>query len=648
MASRKIVPELLDYSQWPTIDAHLLAEPEALRFSRLSGAIKAACDGVKSGEIERRFGVSRSLLHYHLAQCTSDDADGRLRGWRALTGTSKRNAYVRSAELKPGPEGQGLAGAFGAILREYPTVKKWLNARLKPDDGTKFQAAGLDLALIHQDFLTKLRKAGRRADEYPFTTKRHGYESLCAYVRNRIAEGDDDAARLKFGDQATARAGRNSGKTSFFRPIVAFERAAYDEYRCPEIETLPVVVDIGEEIELPLSRSWFCLMVDFKTAAVLGWTYSVAGRFRALDLLQAFEHAIHPPPRVKHPVFDELLKPFPGEGLPAAVIPAASGRRICSLAVDNHLTHLANSVVIDLRRRSGVSISFGKVHSWIQRSVVEGIFAEFQRVLTRLASTTGSGPSDSRVRDPVEKAVRYKIRAADVHALFDRLVARHNDRRKRALMSATPNEAIAAEWADSARLQIVPKYPRSFVDNPCIAIEMEWPHVRGSRKDHRTPYIQLDEVEYTNDLLRQSWGMLGEQLCVHIRGDFRTVRAFRADGTEFGVLHVSGVWAISAHTREVRKEINKLYREAVFKDRSDDPVAAYQRHLAGVAVQKVHGKRRPKITREASKLARSLSVPGSVSDSPDFRYECKAPKAPTSPQAKPRGRRAFFTQSSQK
>ena len=95
----------------------------------------------------------------------------------------------------------------------------------------------------------------------------------------------------------------------------------------------------------------------------------------------------------------------------------------------------------------------------------------------------------------------------------------------------------------------------------------------------------------------------------------------------------------------MRKEINKLYREEIFKDRSVDPVAMYQRHLAGIAIQKVRGKRRPKITREASKLARSLSVPGSASDPPDFRYECKTPKAPTQPPVKSRGRRAFFTQS---
>ncbi|MDO9196930.1 hypothetical protein [Rhodoferax sp.] len=232
--------------------------------------------------------------------------------------------------------------------------------------------------------------------------------------------------------------------------------------------------------------------------------------------------------------------------------------------------------------------------------------------------------------------------------MLDQLVARHNSRRRRALMMVTPNEAIAADWAENVRLQIVPQYPKAFVENPCIAIEQEWPTVRGSRKNNRYPYVQLDEVEYTNDLLKQSWSLIGKKLSVHIRGDFRTVRAFRPEGTEFGVLYVNGIWAISPHTRETRKEINKLYREGVFRDRSVDPVALYQQYLAGIALQKSQGKRHPKITREAGKLARSLSVQGSPNEPPDYSYTYQAPRPPTPATVKPRGRRAYFAPAAQR
>lgn len=642
MPNRKLAPELLDHSKWPSVDVRLLSEADAIRFSRLEAAVKAACNGVKSGEIERQFGIKRSLLHYYLVKCTSDHCDGRINGFRALVAESGRDSYVRSAELQSGADGTGLAGAFDFLLHHYPEVKVWLDRRLKPDDGTKIQGAGLALSAIHQEFLTKLRKAGRHPDQYPFTTSRHGYEALCAYVRKRINDGDNDAARSKFGDQAIEGIGRNSGKTAMFRPLISYERTAYDEYQFPDISTITIEI-ADEEIEVPLKRGYFCPIVDFKTTAILGYSWSIANRFRALDLLQAFEYAIHPPPRTEHEAFVDL-EPLSDEGFPAAVIPAANGRRVCCLCVDNHLTHLANAVVKDLRQRTGVAISYGKVHSWIERNVVEGIFAEFQSRLKRLASTTGSGPNDPAVRGSVEKAVRYKIRAADVKALLDKLVARHNARRIRALMMVTPNEAIAADWAESARLKIVPGYPTSFVSNPSIAIEVEWPTVRGMRAKSRTPYIQLDEVQYTNDILKQSWSLVGQKLMVQIRGDYRTVRAFRSDGAEFGILHVSGVWALSPHTRETRKEINRLYRDGVFADRSDDPVAHYQRYLAGIALKKTHGKKYPKITREAGKLARTMEVPGGANDPAEFRYVYQALPSPEPSTVKPRGRRAFFSQ----
>jgi hypothetical protein len=101
MANRKIDPELLDCTTWVTVDEKLLSEPNAVRFARISAAVRAACDGVKSAEIKRRFGVSRSMLHYYLARCTTEDSDGRLKGWRGLVPETHRKSYVRRASIQP-------------------------------------------------------------------------------------------------------------------------------------------------------------------------------------------------------------------------------------------------------------------------------------------------------------------------------------------------------------------------------------------------------------------------------------------------------------------------------------------------------------------------------------------------------------------
>jgi putative transposase len=243
MPNRKIAPELLDYAKWPSVEVRRLTEDDAIRYQRLEMAIRAACDGIKSGEIEHKFGVKRNLLHYYLKKCISSHSDGRIKGFRALIVESQRSKYHRIAELNQGSDGSGLAGAFNLVLNDYPEVKAWLDQRLSPDKGTKIQAAGFTLSRIHQDFLTQLRKAGHKADEYPFTTKRHGYEALCAYVKSRIAAGDNDAARSKFGDQAVEGRGRNSAIPGLFRPVVAYERTAYDEYQFPDISTITIESD---------------------------------------------------------------------------------------------------------------------------------------------------------------------------------------------------------------------------------------------------------------------------------------------------------------------------------------------------------------------------------------------------------------------
>lgn len=270
MSSRKIPPELLNYDAWPTVDEQALSGRVRVRYVRLRNAVCAACDGIKSGDIKKRFGVKPSLLAYHLQRCTSTHPDGRIRGFRALVPSNKREGFVRNAEAKPSSKYGGLAGAFGLLLRESSKATKWLHRRLKPDDGTKFQAAGLNIAEIHREFLVRLRAEGRRPDQYPFNVPGQGYRALCIYVARRIAEGDDEAARARYGDQAVQALGRNSNKDSLLAPYASFERAAYDEWQLPNIATV-VIVEDGQEFDIPLKTLPYVIPSKRRFATESGW-----------------------------------------------------------------------------------------------------------------------------------------------------------------------------------------------------------------------------------------------------------------------------------------------------------------------------------------------------------------------------------------
>lgn len=609
MHTRKYSPELLDTSKWPTVDTSLLSESDRIRYMKLEGAVKAWCNEEKPSSINKRFGVSRSLLFYYLQRCTANHSDGRLMGFRALIPNSERKQYISVAEERNITEmGAGYAGAFHQLLAKHPSCSNWLEKQLDPQKSS-INPGGLNLTSLHSGFLTQLKKAGVSVQEYPFTTVRNGYSALCAYVRKRIAEGDDRWALMKYGENSQIYPKKNSGKISLFRPLYPFERVAYDEYQLPDIATVSIVTDDEEEAEVPISRAYFCPLVDFASESVLGYSFAIGRSFSSKNIGKAFECAINPPLVQEHPAFSNFAK-LDGEGFPTSVIPGVKGRRFGTLCLDNHLSHLSNSVVIDLRNRVGVTITYGAVRSWIERNVVERIFSELQLELSRLPSTTGSGIGDIKVSNPVGQAVKHKIRVKDLLALVHKLVARHNAITRPGLYGLSPNVCIAKSWGATSRLQIVPLYSDDFIQSPQISVEKELVTVRGDRSKGRVPYVQLDEVEYTNDYLRQNWSMIGKKLIVHIVEDFRSVVAYRPEGTEFGRLSVSGGWAVRSHTRETRKQINRLRKDGKMDYRSGDPVGSYIEYLAEIALKTTKNKKTPKITREANALARVLAETG--------------------------------------
>ncbi|MBU1350553.1 MAG: hypothetical protein KKB95_01525 [Gammaproteobacteria bacterium] len=641
MGNRKCGPELLDTSYWPSVSIELLSQDELVRFNRCKNAVQAACDGIKSGEIAKRFDVSSSLLSYYIKRCTRTASDGRLVGFRALVKGSERLEYTRTAEsTNHGYRGAGLAGAFRQLLFRYEKSAAWLALKLEPSDERKIQPGSLNISGLHQKFLDQLKIEGCTDAEYPFIAKRCGYEAFAAHLNKSINEGNAALAVMKYGKSAAQAPGRNTGKIALLRPMFPFERVAYDEYNLPNISIIEITTDDGSFC-IPISRGWFCPIVDFDSYAILGYSLSIAENFNSANLTQAFEKSINPPPYVGHEFFDDLPR-LSGQGLPSEIAPGVKGRRISILCLDNHLSHFSNSILIGLRKKTGVAITYGKVRSWVERNVVERIFSILQRRLVKLASTTGSGSSDFRVNDPVGNAVKFKINLSQLTALIANIVRRYNATRLSAIFGSTPNEKVAREWSDRARLQIVPKYQEEFVSDSKISIESRWVTVRGDRAVHRTPYIQLDNVPYTNDILRQSWSLIGKKLLVEIGNDYRTVLAFREDGTEFGKLSVSGAWALHPHTREVRREIFQLIRAGAFDARSSDPVLHYQDKLAREALKSNKSGRKPKLTSEANKLARAIQADSGENKS-DLNYKVTSGVLVNEKPLKSNNRRSFFS-----
>ena len=609
MGTTKFSPEERDYSKWPRVNAHMLSAEKKARYLNLESALEDTCNGVKSKLVCEKHQLARSSISYYMERAINTHDDGRPWGFRALVKGCRQEEYIRIAptDVREESDGYGLAGAFEMMLRKYPKAKALIKAAM-PKHPTTFKEAGLNLIALHQDLLDCLRAEGAQPNEYPFNTENAGYAALTKYVKKLILNGDEGAASARYGSEWADGLMAGTGKKALFRAIAPYEFTCYDEQKMPFIGTIVVEVD-GREIDVPISRGFFCPLVDRRSTAILGYSIALSLRIRALDLLQAYESSVAP--WVPKKLTFKVKKGYqPGAGLPSSVVPEARGMRIGVIDVDNHLTHLANAIVGHLRRRTGAIIRFGAVRRWISRSVVESIFAELQkRGFIRLPSTTGSGPDDTAVSDPVGKAVKFRIRLHELLQLIDVIVANHNVRARKSLMSKHPNECIASELAEGRRLTVVPKFSEAFLQDPQVAVEIVPATIAGSQKHGRRPYIQLDEGRYTNDILSQSWGLIGTNVEVHIKGDYRSVRVFLPNGQEFGTVGVIGAWSYSFHTRETRKEILRLSRSGVLPHRSEDPVSDYTHHLATQAA--IAGKaKQKKISREGSKLANNLHAEG--------------------------------------
>lgn len=636
MTNTKHTPEDLNYSRWPGVDESLIDPKKIDRYRHMKAAIMEWCDGFKLSEICKKYEISRSGLSYLLSRCTRIHSDGFPWGFRALIKDCRQAAYTRKKDstVLAHSDGYGLAEAFEELVLRYPAILKII----------KKEVSRFKVGINVKDLLLKITKYLRdeeklTAKEYPFNTKSCGYVSLCTFINKLIANGDCDLAEARFGKECRDGLQRYSGEVPILRPLAPLEIACYDEQMLPFIATLVIEID-GKEIDVPMRRGYLCVLMDQRTVDILGYSIAIAQRFRALDLLNAYETFVTPwKPRV---LSVPNMKYAPGSGLPSGVVPEAQGRRISIISVDNHLSHLANSIVSHLRIRTGAIIRYGKVKHWISRYAVEGIFSELQKMgFSRIPSTTGSGINDPAVNDPVGKSVKHRVRMEQMIELIDVLIANHNALPRMTQMTKTPNEALAMELGETRRISVVPKFPASFINDPQLAVEILPVTVRGSQQKGVPPYVQLDKCRYTNDLLKQHWSMIGKRLVVHIKGDYRKIRAFKEDGAEYGVLGATGHWSNEFHTRETRKEIIRLQKEKILKLDDFCPVTSYSDHLGKQAIRNSH-KKINKITNEAGELANSLA------DRPEpvYRHRLDEKTKEYELEIKSRNRRSFFNSNS--
>ncbi|MCU4119934.1 hypothetical protein [Variovorax sp. N23] len=605
--TRKNIPaEVRDYRKWPTVAEETLDECDRSRFRRLRAALMAYIDGAKVLSVEQEHNVCRAELVRQLNRALSMHDDGQLVGWRALNQNFRTVPYERRASISPRGDGlaTGYAGALSLFFRMHPKIKNAVDAKILQTSGEgKLHESSVTANSVHTVFLKLCAAEGITVAEWPFNQKTKARYSIRKYVAAMKGKHFARTAHIQGGRGAGYRAKLGNG----IRPSIEFDQLPYqtvaqDGHTLDLIGSVRVPHPSGFTV-IPISRIRIQVIVEFAYRACLGYSVSIGSDGTADDALAANQHALSvwKPATCEQPMIN-----YPeGAGLPSGVIPELAGAGWSIHMLDSATINTSFAMLERLRSRVGCAVNVGPVGDWTRRALIEAVFSVLEKKgFQRLPNTTGSHPKDPRRKDPMGKAKLIECDWAEILYLIDVSLATYNATNIESLGWRSPLQGLK-DCIYGARSDFVPRrLPAPLPGQRDLHVVTEFRAVRGNIKQGRRPYIEVDRVHYTSDLLANAAWLIGKTLTVHINvRDMRTVLVFLPDGNELGSLVAARGWDRIPHQRVTRKQINQLMDlRQLERGPDEDWVQAYLSMKARKAVSE--SEHTCKISRAATSVAK--------------------------------------------
>ncbi|QRR08529.1 hypothetical protein FPJ27_15775 [Burkholderia sp. MS455] len=597
---------------WPSLDAVHGENKDAEEIDKRVVAIKMLTAGKTYRQIRLLTGLHRSTVRRLMTKCLEVAEDGRIQGYRALVPYVHLRPNVRQTSIgakRPEQHG-GMSGALGAILARFPDLSGSLSEKIKRDKSGKptgYHPTGMALVRFFHSALRN-RKVG--PNEWPFNTKYGGRRSIARYMRSLLYGSFDDIVEHKGNSDAKALAATGKGYSLTIPCEEPFDIVEIDAYHVDAFLSVLFETPDGTTTEVTLQRLWLLAVVDRLTTAILAYSVVFSSEVTADDVVAVMRRAIvniWKPKKLTIPV--EYL---PGSGLPSGVIPDAANAVWTLTMLDGALANLATKIHDVVRRSAGFMINWGPPGHFEHRPNVEKTFSKIaSNVFKRLPSTTGKDPKHGRAKDAIESATKYSVRADEVEQLVDVHWAEHNATPGERNYFRSPLETMQQFLCGDNPKCMLRRVPTDVMGRPRLAYRRVVKTVRGSVTSGRRPYIQLENVRYTNPLLANSAWLIGKEIIIYVDDDdLRQVWAYLATGEEYGVLVADGKWGMTKHSLTTRKAIFSLvYRRVIVLSQTCDPVADYLNYLAGKAVRKgKHAGPAPKAATEAVRVANDAGM----------------------------------------
>ncbi|KGA96261.1 hypothetical protein AJ85_16795 [Alkalihalobacillus alcalophilus ATCC 27647 = CGMCC 1.3604] len=566
MTKRRIIEnenvdkELLDLTKWPDVRIESLSDEDQSTFLKRKKAILMYFESKTHTQIHKETGINRSQISIFLKKCLKFDQQGVLWGFRALIPHKRIDSYNRQSLPKSKQDNNN--GAFQLLLETYPDLRELIDRHVFKQKNKAASELNTRTKHIHKKFIIKCRELGIAPPHYPFNTSEQGRRSLYRYVKE-----------LNFRSVPIYESTNQISLIN--RP---FERVQFDGHKLDL--SLAIVINTPEEVEVvkEINRIWLLTVMDVATRNILGYHISFNKEYNSSDVLRCIRNAIVPW-QPKTFTISGLEYPKDG-GFPSAVIPETQWAVWGEIFYDNARSNLSTIVQDRLKNVVGCAINAGPVESPLRRSIQERFYGILEENgFHLLPNTTGSNPNDSRRKDAAKQAIKYRISPEHIEELTEVLIAQYN---------GTPHEGISFLSPLEIMKEKVEQNPM-IIDQISIEKRSEAAFmtlhaqrtINGNVKDKRRPYIQYENVRYTNPILSNSYGLIGMKLDLVVNtDDLRVIKAFYPDGSELGLLKASGKWGITPHTLLVRQEIFKMrHRKLMHFTNQDDAVQIYHNFL---------------------------------------------------------------------
>ena len=566
---KNIPPEYRDPAQWPAADLQTLGQAQLVeRARRLRAALCGYLEGAPVRMLEQAHHISRSEILRLLNRALSPAPDGAIVGWRALL-YGYHVGYKRILPVEPGSASGGFAGALEQLFASHPDIRDSLVSLVLLKGGSAPKESHVTAKRVHGAFLKLCAARGIPTDHYPFNNASRGLRSIARFVKAIRASHFVRSAGLLGGKGAAHRAKLYCGLDVLLRHPQPFDAVQQDAHTLDVIGSIRIPHPKGER-RIPIKRLALQVIIEVETKAILGYSVCLLGRISAQDALAAVQHALAAwkPLQVEQP----LISYPDGAGFPSGVIPGLAGAAWATHYLDNDAAYTSALFAERIRNRVGCAVNWGPVADWTRRYVVEGVFSVLEKVgFQRLPSTTGSGPKDPKRKNPASQAVTHEIDYTELIYLIDVALATYNATPLQSLGYRSPLQLLRERTQgpkSNFLARYLPPLAHSMAD---MHIVTETRPVRGNLAQGRRPYVEIDGVLHTNQLLAQCAVLIGQKIIVHIdNDDMRHVMAFLPDGQPLGALVAQSGWNRVPHSRQMRKLINRLRNNHELTRRPDE------------------------------------------------------------------------------